>query len=164
MMKRGLLWLLAVCTIFASVWSAALEFWPWNKTILTNDPDDVVSQDISDSESDSIINAGIDAIGGWEIDGIFVGEGIEDNAWAWEKMTEIMSGVINYALWVIGLVALWYMIFNGMVTLTAGADEERAQRGRKGMKVAALAIAGIALSWFIISLLFYILFSVTNSL
>jgi|GEM_PF-6634245 len=32
------------------------------------------------------------------------------------------------------------------------------------MKIAAIAIAGIALSWFIISLMFYVLFSVTNAL
>ena len=159
-MKRFIWCLLSLCLIPSVI---ALEFWPWTETILTKDPDDVVSKDISDSESDSIINAGIDAIWWGQIDGIFVEE-LDGNASAWEKVTEIMWWIINYALWIVGLVALGYMIFNGLITLTAWADEERAQRWRKGMKIAAIAIAGIALSWFIISLMFYVLFSVTNAL
>lgn len=119
----------------------------------------VISDDIADE--DDVINLGIDAIAWENIKGIY-GEKIEDNATAWEKVTNLMKWFINYALGLIGLVALWYLVVNGFIMLTAGNDEEKSKRWMKGIKVAVIAITGIALSWFILSLIFFLIFTVTD--
>ena len=159
MLKRVVLWILWWLLCFSSV--GALEFWPWDETILTNTTDDVVSGDIS--ASDDVVNAGIDAIGGGQIDGIY-GETIADNATAWEKATNLMKWFMNYLLWLVGLIALGYLIVNGFITLTAGDNEERSARWMKWIRVAALAIAWLALSWFLLSLIFFLIFTVTDGL
>lgn len=158
-MKRVILLLLSWVFMFAS--ASAIEFRPWDKTILTEKMEDVVSDDIS--SSDDAINAGIDAIWWGNIKGIY-GDDIENNATAWEKATNLMKWLINYALGLIWLIALWYLIVNGFILLTAGNDEERSKRWIKGVRIAVVAIAGIALSWFILSLIFFLIFSVTDGL
>lgn len=157
MMKKIFLWLLWSLLLCSSV--IALEFWPWDKTILTEKTEDVVSGDISDS--DDAINLGIDTIWWGKIEGIY-GENIADNATAWEKATNLMKWFMNYLLGLVWLIALGYIIVNGFITLTAWDDEERASRWMKWIKVATIAIAWLALSWFILSLVFFLIFSVTD--
>ena len=155
-------YLIAMCSLFVFVPSVfALEFRPWDETILTKEASDVVSDDIS--ASDDAINAGIDAIWWGKIDGIY-GETISDNATAWEKATNLMKWFINYALGLIGLIALWYLVVNGFIMLTAWDDEEKSARWMKWIRIAVIAIAWMALSWFILSLVFFLIFSVTDGL
>lgn len=55
------------------------------------------------------------------------------------------------------MVALIYLMYHGVLILTAAGDEERFNTGLQGIKYAAIALAGIGLSWFIISLIFYLI-------
>ncbi len=159
MVKQVILMILWSMLILPNVF--ALEFRPWDETILTKETSKVVSEDIS--WSDNAINAGIDAIWWGEIKGIY-GEDIADSATAWEKATNLMKWFINYALSLIWLVALWYLVVNWFIMLTAGNDDERAQRWLKWIKTAFIAIAWIALSWFLLSLIFFLIFTVTDGL
>lgn len=73
------------------------------------------------------------------------------------RVINILNTIINYMLWLLAMVALVYLIYHGVLILTAAGDEERFNTGLQGIKYAAIALAGIGLSWFIISLIFYLI-------
>ncbi len=140
-------------------------FFPNNDTILTNDVEDVIEPEVGQGDW---FNTGIDTIvgdcaAGEGLQGIYC-EPIEDNATAWERLTDLIKAVLNYFLWIIGLVAMVYLLYHAFLTLTAGDDEERASEWFKGMKYAFIAIIGIWLSWFFVSAIFFILSTVTDAL
>lgn len=73
------------------------------------------------------------------------------------RVINILNTIINYTLWLLAMVALIYLMYHGVLILTAAGDEERFNTGLQGIKYAAIALAGIGLSWFIISLIFYLI-------
>lgn len=139
----------------------AIEFWPWDETILTEKTEDVVGGDVLNS--DDIINDGINAIAWGDIEGIY-NEDITDNATAWEKATNLMKWFLNYVLALIGLVALVYLIYHGFLTLTAGNDEERSKKWMQWIKTALIALVWLGVAWFVLSLVFFVIFTVTDGL
>jgi len=134
-------------------------------TILTQDVDDVLSDEVSDVEW-GWFAAGIDALvwcaDGTGINGIIC-DPIEDTGAARDTIAQLIQTIINYILALTGLVALIYLIYHGFLVLTAGDNEDRSKAGRKGVKYAFIAIAGIALSWFIIWFIFYIISLVSDA-
>lgn len=54
----------------------------------------------------------------------------------------------------LGLVALVYLIYHGFLIVTATGDDTQYKKGLKGIKFAAIAIAGIGASWLIVSGIF----------
>ncbi len=85
----------------------------------------------------------------------------DDAVWSFanakNRVINILNTIINYGLGLLALVALVYLIYHGIVMLTAWGDEERYNTGLGWIKYAAIALAGIGLSWFLISLIFYII-------
>jgi len=73
------------------------------------------------------------------------------------KTMNIIKSFINYALGMVSLVALVYLLYHGFLILTAAGDETQYKKGLKGLKFAAIAIAGIWLSWLIVSFIFWII-------
>ena len=69
----------------------------------------------------------------------------------------IIKNIINYALGMVSLVALIYLIYHGFLILTATGDETQYKKGLKGIKFAAIAIAGIGMSWLIVSAIFWLI-------
>ncbi len=64
---------------------------------------------------------------------------------------------INYALSFAAFIALLYLLYHGFLMLTAMGDENQYKKGFKGLKTAGIALAGMGLSWLIVSLILYIL-------
>lgn len=138
------------------------DFFPNWDTILTDDIDKVVSS----GAIDGWFNAWLDVIADWcgegGLIGILCNETALNNAGARETVAKVMADIINYALAIVGLIALVYLLYHAFLTLTAGGDDERAQKWFKGIKYALIALVGIALSPFIIGLVLYLVFTLTN--
>ncbi len=73
------------------------------------------------------------------------------------KTMNIIKSMLNYALGMVGLVALVYLIYHGFLILTAAGDETQYKKGLKGIKFAAIAMAGIGTSWLIVSAIFWLI-------
>lgn len=68
---------------------------------------------------------------------------------------KIINKAINYALGMLSLIALIYLMYHGFIILTAAGDDSKYKQWMKGIKYAAIAIAGIGLSWIFISTIFW---------
>ena len=76
---------------------------------------------------------------------------------AQSKVMTIIKNIINYALWMVALVALVYLIYHGFLILTASGDDAQYKKGLSGVKFAAIAIVGIGASRLIVSAIFWLL-------
>lgn len=82
------------------------------------------------------------------------GEKIDSFEMAKNRTMQVIKNAINYALGMLWLVALVYLIYHGFIMLTAAGDDSQYKKGLKGIKFAAIAIIGIWLSRFIVSGIF----------
>lgn len=78
------------------------------------------------------------------------------------KTMGIIKNIINRALWLLSFIALLYLIYHGIIMLTAAGDEWKFKKWLKWIKYAAIALAGIWLSWFIVSFIFRIITYITT--
>lgn len=76
---------------------------------------------------------------------------------AQDKTMQVVKNIINYALWMIALIALVYLVYHGFLVLTAAGDDAQYKKWLSGVKYAAIAMAGIGLSWIIVSFIFRLL-------
>ena len=58
---------------------------------------------------------------------------------------------INRFLWMLAFVALVYMLYNWFLVFTSWSESKNADKGKKWISTAAIALAWIGLSWLIIS-------------
>lgn len=65
---------------------------------------------------------------------------------------KIIQKVINYALGILAAIALVYALYQGFLMITAGNNDGKISKGKKGIKSGVIAIIGIGLSWAFISL------------
>jgi len=89
----------------------------------------------------------------WVLD---IGE-IETHAEAKSSVLNIIKNIINYALAMVSLVALVYLIYHGFLMVTAAWNDEQFKKGLKWIKYATIALIGIGVSRFVISFVFYII-------
>lgn len=78
----------------------------------------------------------------------------------WQAKNQTLNliyNIINYLLWFTSLVVFVYLIYEWYKVVVAGTDEEAYKEAVKKVKNAAIALVGIALSRFIVSMIFYIL-------
>ncbi len=80
---------------------------------------------------------------------------------ALDRTLGIIKRIINWALWLLSLVALVYLIVHWFMIITAAWDDTKYKKWMKWIKNAAIAIWGIWLSWFIISFIFRIINNIT---
>lgn len=91
----------------------------------------------------------------WSLMGIvWVNSQITDHQTAKNNTLQIVKNIVNYALGMLSLVALVYLIFHGFMVVTAGGDDTQYKNGLKSIKNALIAIAGIGASWLIVSFIF----------
>ena len=69
---------------------------------------------------------------------------------------------INRLLWILAFVALVYMLYNWFLVLTSGSDSKNADKWKKWISTAAIALAWIGLSWLIISAILWIIGVIAN--
>lgn len=150
----ALLGLIGIC-------NAQLEI-PWESTIFNTNQDQYIdANDISNPIRDGAYTAIKSPDENSEIGGIQgISQKIEDHTSAREKTFTIVRNLINYALWLLSLIALVYMIYHGIVILTAAGDDAKYKQGMKGIKFAAIALIGIWFSWIIVSSIFWLIFEV----
>lgn len=153
------------------VWSVRLGvLWLWGwyalnnpsqpSQIYTNDAADVFIDDFVE-EQGSPIRQGIDGLVG-NIGGIFYPQEIEDFDTAKDSIIGVVHTFINYALWLLSLVALIYLIVHGFIIMTAMGDDTKVKKWLSGIKTAGIAIAGIALSRLLVTLIFYVIGLITS--
>ena len=66
----------------------------------------------------------------------------------------LLQNIINVLLSFTALIVLVYLIYEWYMIVTAGTDEGQYKKALAKLKNAAIAIAGIAVSWFIVSFIF----------
>ena len=161
-MRLGRVWLLLCVVVSVGSFShvfAGLPVFVDGDTVITDNPDQVIGAEIRNS--DDPIRDGSYII--WEnTDGIYNAEELTDTGTSREKTTNFIKGIVNYALWILGLIALIYMMYHGFLTLTAGADEEKYKKWREGVRYAAIALAGIGVAWFVVSGVFWLVYQFTK--
>lgn len=139
------------------VWYAQMVV-PDSQNYILNENDQQVldTKNISDPLRDGAYNA-IEPQG-WgtgTLSGIAgIGDKISTHQNAQTKTMNVIKNIINYALWTIGLVALVYLLYHGFLILTAAGDDTQYKKWLSGVKFAAIAIAGIWASWFVVSGIF----------
>ena len=97
--------------------------------------------------------------GGWvwfydpsKTDGINIwGSGTDQ----WEGILDIFKRFINYALGFLAFIAFAMLIWGGYKMVASGGDEEAYKEGIKILKNAAIGIAFISISWFLVTFIFF---------
>lgn len=79
-----------------------------------------------------------------------------------DSIIQVIKNVINYVLGFLGLIALIMLLYGGFKMVTAGGDENGYQEGFKVLKNAAIGIAFIGISWFLVTFIFYVFSLVTK--
>lgn len=131
-----------------------------DESALTNDINDVAWEDLQ--EVDDPFRDGSYGLSEW-LSGIYNEEELTTTGSAWEKTMNYVKWILNYILWIIWLVALWYMILQWFRALTAWSNEEEMSKAMQWIKYAAFALAWVWLSWFVLSIIFWFLQLVTNA-
>lgn len=138
--------------------SFGLPLFDGKRNIWADDPDCVIGQDMRDITVSPIEQ------GAWNpwtnlAGDAFTNQGevLTDSEDAWTMAMNLIRGIVNYALWLIALVALLYLLYHGFLALTAGTNNEKMQQGLSGIKYAWMALAGVAVARFLISIVIFVL-------
>lgn len=94
---------------------------------------------------------------GSSVRGIYYTTPITTTYQAQNQTLAYVHNIINRSLSLLGLVALCYLLYHGFIIVTGNGDDAKTKKGWKGLKTAAIAIAGIALSWLMVSLIMYLI-------
>lgn len=151
--------ILAVLAVFATPTCLWFNRFLDNDSILTQDEKDVIGTKLE--ESDDPLRDGSFLIGD-SVDNIY-NEELTDTQTSREKTTRYIKGPINYFLWIVGLFALIYLIYHGLLTVMSGSDEEQQKKWLAGVKFGAIAIIGLGVTWFLLSLIFWLINIVTEA-
>lgn len=82
---------------------------------------------------------------------------------AWSKqfqkdnLIKTIQKAINWVLWMLSLVALVLCLYGGFLMMTSGGDSKKYEKWVGILKWAGIGLAIIALSWLIVSLIFYVI-------
>jgi len=67
------------------------------------------------------------------------------------KLSDVIKNGVNIFLWVVGLLAVLYLIYGGVLYITAGGDAEKANKGRTAITNAIIGIVIVMLALVIFS-------------
>jgi len=99
-------------------------------------------------------NPTTNAPGGTAGEGVNVGE---TTAGQQEKLLDSVKRFVNYVLALLAFIALIMLLYGGFTMITAAGDEAGYKKWFTVLKNAALWLAFIAVSWLIVSLIFFVL-------
>ncbi len=98
-----------------------------------------------------------------KLDGIIdVDNEITDHSTAKAETMQLIKRGVNYALGLASLVALVFLLYHGFLMVTAAGDDGQYKKGLKGLKTAMIALFGMGLSWFIVSMIFWLIDTITG--
>lgn len=78
-------------------------------------------------------------------------KGVAPNAVSQQDLATSITTIINYFLGLLGLVAVAFLIYAGVLMVTAGGNDEQVTKARKIITYAAVGIVIILLSYTIVS-------------
>lgn len=81
-----------------------------------------------------------------------------DNQW---DLLEFISTILNYFLWLCAFIALIYLLYHGFMMVTASWSQDKFEKWMSGIKYWTIALIGIWVSWYIISLIFHLVETTT---
>ena len=81
-----------------------------------------------------------------------------------KKTFKLIKRLINYALGLVSLIALIILLIAGVQMATAAGDDKKFWAGKASLLKIAKAIWGIAISWLIISMIFWIIDVITKNI
>lgn len=79
-----------------------------------------------------------------------------------DSLIGVVKNFVNWALGLLSLIALLVLLYGGFNMVTAAGDSGKYESGFTILKQAAIGLAFIALSWFVLSMVFWLLGVVTN--
>lgn len=142
----------------------AMERFGWTDEVLTNIQTDVVWDKITQStdpfrDGTELIAEGIgdDTSTSQKI---YYSE-VTSTTQSRTKTADFVKALVNYALAIVGLVALLYVVYHGFLTLTAAGKDDQFSKWLEGMKYGAFALAGIGVARFVLSLVFWLIQQIT---
>ncbi len=68
-----------------------------------------------------------------------------------------IQNIINWALSIVGLVALIYLLYNGFLMVTAAGDDGQFKKWAKALRTSAIALIWLGVSAFIVNLILYLI-------
>ncbi len=74
-----------------------------------------------------------------------------------DSLIRVIKTAINWVLGILALIALCLCLWGGFQMMTSGGDEGKYGNGINLLKWAAIGLAVIALSWLIVSIVFYVI-------
>ncbi len=87
-----------------------------------------------------------------------VGEWQDTGGW----LIDVIKSFINWVLGLLSLIALVILLYGWFKMVTAAGDEGKYKEGFKILKQAGIWLAVIGLSWFVVSIIFWIIWGVTS--
>lgn len=87
-----------------------------------------------------------------------VWEWVDQGGW----LINTIKSFINWMLGLLSLIALIILLYGGFKMVTAAGDETKYKDGFKVMKQAGIWLAVIGLSWFVVSIIFWVIGGVTG--
>ena len=74
-----------------------------------------------------------------------------------DSLIHTIKTAINWVLWILSLIALVLCLYAGFLMMTSGWDSKKYEKGVWILKWAWIGLAIIALSWLIVSLIFWLI-------
>lgn len=74
-----------------------------------------------------------------------------------DSLIQTIRVAINWVLWLLSLIALVLCLYGGFLMMTSGWDSKKYEKWVGILKWAGIGLAIIALSWLIVSLIFYVI-------
>ena len=109
---------------------------------------------------------------GWSTNGGGFWVNAQNTAWiegiggigtdAGDNIITVIKNFINYALGLVALVAFGFLVRWGYKMVASGGDEGAYKEGVQILKNAAIGIAFISVSWFLVTFIFFIIGAVTS--
>lgn len=96
------------------------------------------------------------------IDGVISNVKIDSHSGALDATMNLIQIIINYALWILAFLALVYLIYHGFLMFSAAGDDKKFDKWKSGIKIAAIALIGIGLSWMIVSVILWFISKLTS--
>lgn len=87
---------------------------------------------------------------------------IETHSWALDSTMNLIQIIINYSLGILAFIALIYLVYCGFLMLSSAGNDKQYDKGKAWIKVAAIALIGIGLSWLIVSLILRFIVKLTS--
>lgn len=72
----------------------------------------------------------------------------------------VVKSFINFVLWLLGLITLIMLLWWGFNMVTSAGDDKKFGDGMKILKNAGIGLAFIALSWMMVSMIFWVIWQI----